>query len=153
MLVFSRALREKKEPRVKSLSLLSKWGIILLLLLLSMMTRRDDVARHTRSKGTIIKEKETYRSYDERSVILRGNKHNLCVCVYLWGCFFLLQKYPRHHYICGSDKVWQFLVFTSRYLNDDIYDISLSLTRLRFKVIISIIAAYSWWLRSTRPRR
>ena len=87
MLVFSRALREKKEPRVKSLSLLSKWGIILLLLLLSMMTRRDDVARHTRSKGTIIKEKETYRSYDERSVILRGNKHNLCVCVFVGMLF------------------------------------------------------------------
>lgn len=87
VLVFSRALREKKEPRVKSLSLLSKWGIILLLLLLSMMTRRDDVARHTRSKGTIIKEKETYRSYDERSVILRGNKHNLCVCVFVGMLF------------------------------------------------------------------
>ncbi len=87
VLVFSRALREKKEPRIKSLSLLSKWGIILLLLLLSMMTRRDDVARHTRSKGTIIKEKETYRSYDERSVILRGNKHNLCVCVFVGMLF------------------------------------------------------------------
>ena len=87
LLFFSRALREKKEPRVKSLSLLSKWGIILLLLLLSMMTRRDDVARHTRSKGTIIKEKETYRSYDERSVILRGNKHNLCVCVFVGMLF------------------------------------------------------------------
>ena len=78
-----------------------------------MMTRRDDVARHTRSKGTIIKEKETYRSYDERSVILRGNKHNLCVCVFV-GMLFSSQKYPRHHYVCGSDKVWQFLVFTSR---------------------------------------
>jgi len=52
-----------------------------------MMTRRDDVARHTRSKGTIIKEKETYRSYDERSVILRGNKHNLCVCVFVGMLF------------------------------------------------------------------
>ena len=28
----------------------------------------------------------------------------------------------------AHDKVWQFLVFTSRYLNDDIYDISLSNT-------------------------
>ena len=88
VLVFSRALREKKEPRVKSLSLLSKWGIILLLLLLSMMTRRDDVARHTRSKGTIIKEKETYRSYDERAVMMRGNKHNLCVCVCVYVMLF-----------------------------------------------------------------
>lgn len=83
MLVFSRALREKKEPRVKSLSLLSKWGIILLLLLLSMMTRRDD--KETQRDED--KEKETYRSYDERSVILRGNKHNLCVCVFVGMLF------------------------------------------------------------------
>ena len=100
VLVFSRALREKKEPRVKSLSLLSKWGIILLLLLLSMMTRRDDVARHTRSKGTIIKEKETYRSYDERSVILRGNKHNLCVCVFV-GMLFSSTKIST-----SSQRLW-----------------------------------------------
>lgn len=97
VLVFSRALREKKEPRVKSLSLLSKWGIILLLLLLSMMTRRDDNETRAQQRDDD-KEKETYRSYDDRSVILRGNKHNVCVyvCIYLWGCFLFLQKYPRH---------------------------------------------------------
>ena len=77
LLFFSRALREKKEPRVKSLFI--KMGIILLLLLLSMMTRRDD--KETQRDED--KEKETYRSYDERSVILRGNKHNVCVCVYM----------------------------------------------------------------------
>ena len=75
----------------------------------------------------------------------------MCVCVYV-----MLFSHKNIHVITtfvAHDKVWQFLVFTSRYLNDDIYDISLSLTRLRFIVIISIIAAYSWWLRSTRPRR
>lgn len=44
-----------------------------------MMTRRDD--KETQRDED--KEKETYRSYDERSVILRGNKHNVCVCVYM----------------------------------------------------------------------
>ena len=83
MLVFSRALREKKEPRVKSLSLIKMGNNTP-----TPITFDDDEERrccetHAPSKGTIIKEKETYRSYDERSVILRGNKHNVCVCVYM----------------------------------------------------------------------
>ena len=86
-----------------------------------MMTRRDDNETHAKQRDDD-KEKETYRSYDERSVILRGNKHNLCVCVFV-GMLFFLKNIHVISLVCGSDKVWQFLVF--RYLNDDIYDISL----------------------------
>lgn len=51
----------------------------------------------------------------------------MCVCICGDAFFF----YKNIHVITtfvAHDKVWQFLVFTSRYLNDDIYDISLSNT-------------------------
>ena len=50
----------------------------------------------------------------------------MCVCVYV-----MLFSHKNIHVITtfvAHDKVWQFLVFTSRYLNDDICDISLSNT-------------------------
>ena len=53
-----------------------------------MMTRRDDNETHAKQRDDD-KEKETYRSYDERSVMMRGNKHNVCVCVvYICGDAF-----------------------------------------------------------------
>ena len=86
VLVFSRALREKKEPRVKSLSLIKMGNNTP-----TPITFDDDEERrccetHAQQRDDN-KEKETYRSYDERSVILRGNKHNLCVCVFVGMLF------------------------------------------------------------------